>query len=118
MFRLGKASDAQGVRKEFYGGVNVRDHPADLCEFESGDGVVIARPTPFHLCMRNNLLVDNGGSAAATTAAATRSTIDTPTLTSTRVPATFASPQFPPHSTIAAADGKRNAAIVSIMSTL
>jgi len=40
MFRLGEASDAQGVRKELFGGVNVRDHPADLCELESGDRIV------------------------------------------------------------------------------
>ena len=36
MFRLGKASDAQGVRKEFHGDVNVRDHPADLGQFKGG----------------------------------------------------------------------------------
>jgi hypothetical protein len=38
-FRFWKPSNAEGVRKEFYGGMNVRHYPADLCEFESGDGV-------------------------------------------------------------------------------
>ena len=37
-----EASDAQRLCEEFYSGVNIGDHPADLCEFESGDSVVDA----------------------------------------------------------------------------
>ena len=47
VFRLGEASDAQGVREEFDGDVNVWDHPADLCKFQSGDGAV----DTGHVCL-------------------------------------------------------------------
>lgn len=51
-FRLGEASNAQGARKESNCGVNVRDYPADLCEFESRNGAgeipqPLSRPEPL-----------------------------------------------------------------------
>ena len=47
VFRLGEVRDAQGVREEFYGDVNVWDDSADLCKFESGDGAVYTA----HICL-------------------------------------------------------------------
>jgi len=44
---LRKASDAQGAGKEFYGSVDVRDHPADLGQLKSDDGVA----DTVHVCL-------------------------------------------------------------------
>jgi hypothetical protein len=43
---VGESQRFPRVRKEFYGGVNVWNHPADLGEFKSGDGVV----DTIHVC--------------------------------------------------------------------
>jgi hypothetical protein len=47
MFWLGKASDRQSVRQEFYGGLNIRNYPANLGQFKSGDGII----EPVHVCL-------------------------------------------------------------------
>jgi len=44
---VAEASDAQGASKEFYGSVDVRDHPADLGQLESDDGVA----DTVHVCL-------------------------------------------------------------------
>ena len=40
MLRLVEAGNSESLRKERHGGPDIRNHPADLGEFESGDGVV------------------------------------------------------------------------------
>lgn len=47
IFRLGKASNGQSVGKELYGGMNIRDYPADLGQFKFGDGVI----DTVHICL-------------------------------------------------------------------